>query len=347
MKAGWSKGLGERLRRQRLLTGLSKEEFGLQYSVTAQTVGRWESGGSPGGKLLPEVLAALQTQGKEVVVNDGKDSGIRVVRAGGGKICSGFRWTVVDRRRLVSNLALLAQGHHAPVRAILEATKESADPKPQETLIGAAIRKLTAPATDELCYHRDGWVFQLISWLAAHATCVPGSLLRAPQPRMADKGLDGLIVSLRGANSAIAGVTICEDKASESPRKTVTDKVWPAITLFETGARDDELQNETTALLDRLGLAEAIALAETIHWKNARRYRVSATGCQHDDSDVPARVFSGFETKAPGKLTRRQGEVLDLGQPVGDLREWMSQLCTEIIEELRATLTDGSAPTHV
>lgn len=328
----WTAEQGARLRACRATRGLSREGLAAHFSVGARTVGRWERGESPSARVRERVLAFMDESESELeaVVDDGEVSGIRVETAGGGDLCRGLRWTVVDRPKLVRNLALLAEGHHRSVRRVLHNLGVGPG-KAQGSPIEAAIKKLEEPESDEARYRRDGWVFQLMAWLTAEATCGPTDLVRYPQSQPAMHGLDGLIVNLGDGVADVAGVVICEEKATDRPRDIITSKVWPEVEDYESGRRDNELQSEVTALLDRLEPDQATALVETIHWKRVRRYRVSVTGNDH----APAQMFAGFEARAPGPVERRRGEVLDIGTPISDLRSWMTVLCADVVAELR------------
>ena len=145
----------------------------------------------------------------------------------------------------------------------------------------------------------------MISWVAAHLTCSATVLIAPPQPRPADKGFDGLIVELRddlvdGARTIqVDGVVICEDKATEDGRTTITKKVWPELLDFERGGRDAELQNEVTALLMRRTL-DVLKTVENIHWKEVRRYRVSVT--------TSATEHAAWRSSQDVQGVRRQGQ---------------------------------------
>jgi hypothetical protein len=244
-------------------------------------------------------------------------------------VCHGHNWAVVDEPVLVKLLARLVCGYYLHVATILSdpSVKLPAGP----ALSHEELKKrLGPPGTDANRHHRDGWIFQMISWIAAHLTSSAAILIASPQSRPADKGFDGLIVELRDGGKSVDGVVICEDKATENGRTTVTDKVWPELLKFEKGARDAELQNEVTALLSgREG--NVLQMVENIHWKQVRRYRVSVTVDQKEHAlGGRARIFKDFDLKVLGDVKRRQGEYV----LVNDVRQWMDGLCKGVLAEL-------------
>jgi hypothetical protein len=244
-------------------------------------------------------------------------------------LCHGHDWTVVDEATLIKLLARLVTGYYAHVEAIL---RDPNVPLPVASVNShAELRaKLGKPKSNETRYHRDGWIFQMISWVAAHLTASASVLIAPPQPRQADKGFDGLIVELRDKGKRVEGVVICEDKATEDGRSTISSKVWPELIDFERGARDAELQNEVTALL-RGARTDVLNTVENIHWKEVRKYRVSVTVSEEEHAlGGRPRLFKGFDKKVRGDHTRRQGEYI----VVKDVRAWMDKLCELLLAEL-------------
>jgi len=84
-----------------------------------------------------------------------------------GTLCHGSRWIIADEEDLTSTVARLALGQARHVAAILAGIDK----------MPPAIKLLTVP-TGKPPYHRDGWVFQAISWIAAHRGAT-GTVIRA------------------------------------------------------------------------------------------------------------------------------------------------------------------------
>jgi hypothetical protein len=184
--------------------------------------------------------------------------------------------------------------------------------------------------------HRDGLVFQAISWVAARQLAPGDALMRAPHVRPADKGIDGVLIERPCAARPVWRLVVSEDKATDYPRDTVRDEVWPEIVAFERGDRDREITSEASALAGALSdPAEVDALLGHVLWSEHRQYRVSvAVGAEHEPNAGADQLFKGFETHAPGDdCSRRRGEVLLVG---GALRPWMDCFCAQVADALRA-----------
>lgn len=256
-------------------------------------------------------------------------------------LCFGHTWTIIDEDLLAYLVARLVLGQWLHVAAILESGNPPA-PSVSAQALERLTRKLTVAdgGAAALRWHRDGWVFQLISWIAARKGASGHVLVRPPQQRKADKGFDGLIIELSPSSGDGAILTICEDKATDNARNTITSKVWPEITMLENGDRDEELVNEVSAMLDkRLSESEVLVAVEQLQWKGTKRYRVCVTVDQpHDQQPRRASLFGGYDSRATGAHVRRRGETLWLA----DLRSWMDAFCVRVTHHLAEMLGEPS-----
>ena len=247
----------------------------------------------------------------------------------GEKDCwSGSTWTVDDADTLADLIARVAIGQSRVVERVLRATDALPSGYPKGGFAGA--RDLLSVETGKDPYHRDGWVFQVISWIAAHRQDGE-ALIRAPQMIKADKGLDGLIIEFD--DDDIAWVVICEEKATENPRQKIQSAVWPEFEVFETGARDNELIASVTALLERSNDPDPDRTVANILWQDKRAYRVAITvGESHSTAPGRKRLFKDYETTVFGDTARRRAETLVLE----DVRDWLETLATKVIAVIDA-----------
>lgn len=176
-------------------------------------------------------------------------------------------------------------------------------------------------------YHRDGLLFQLVMWLAAHLDLQAGDLVALPHAQGSAKGQDSLIV--HRASDSIVALSICEDKATENPRVTVRSEVWPEIQTYESGGRRDELRSGVIATLGTggVGTKEAEKLIRGISWEGKRRYRVRVTL----ENDRSKKLFDGFPDLVGGGSEMRRGETI----LVPAMRKWMNDLALRIESQLR------------
>ncbi|WP_146618357.1 hypothetical protein [Lujinxingia litoralis] len=246
--------------------------------------------------------------------------------------CHGFVIEILHEQALADAIARVMMQRHGAALKVL--TGKPAPVKLPLDQIEDIISKRIRIRSD----HRDGLLFQLITWLASHLDATQHDVVLPPQIRTADKGQDSIIVHLSSAKS-IAAVSICEDKATINPRSTITKKVWPEILEYENGGRVDELREHAISALVQQHIDRYIAeeVASTILWEEARRYRVRITASEEErPPSGRTHMFNGFSEKAPGEKIRRRGETLH----INNVREWMNQFANKVEQSLMATVEE-------
>lgn len=223
-----------------------------------------------------------------------------------------------------------------------------------ERVLPNAIEKLTAPKPADLelsqhgdldeqkkagnrirvsIWHRDGHLFQNVSWVAARLAS-PVSILAPPHVRQADKGFDGFIIELDEAQKHVLRVVMCEDKASVAPRPLITGSVWKEIASIREGEREDEVSSALNTLLKTvpdLSKEELEDAVDMIFWKKVRQFRVSiATGEDQRGEDDFAHLVGGYADVALGARESRIAGVL----PFDHVREGLQQLAQDVIAKL-------------
>lgn len=240
----------------------------------------------------------------------------------------GCTWSVPSVDALANAIAIIAVGQALHVANIMHGAGLAAKPTTKGAVTGA-IRLLSSSGN---VAHRDGWMFQVMSWLAAQLRC-PGALMNTPHMIHAHKGLDGLQVSIDEAEKVTA-IVLFEDKATENPRETVLKRVWPEFLRCEAGENEHLVAAEVTQLLKVGGHSDPQQAVADIMWKQARRYRLSITD-EQSTAQSQARLFKGYERTVPGGVERRRAEVFEV---IG-LREWMDALAQVAISKAEALAT--------
>lgn len=240
----------------------------------------------------------------------------------------GCTWTVPSVDELAKAIAIIAVGQADHVANILHVAGLASKPTSKGAVKGA-IKLLTSSGN---IAHRDGWMFQVMSWLAAQRR-TPGALMNTPQMIHAHKGLDGLQVAIDG-NEKVTAVMVFEDKATENPRAMVRHKVWPEFLKFETGESEHLIASEVASLLKGSGHSDPQQAVVDIMWTQIRRYRLSITDEQSTD-ESQAKLFKGYEAHVPGVMERRRAEVFEV---IG-LRKWMDDLAKAAIAKAEAMVT--------
>jgi hypothetical protein len=250
-----------------------------------------------------------------------------------GDLCHGWRWSVEDIDLLAERVARVAMGQYRHVSQILEGLNVS-PPTGGKDHAENAKRKMKVAVNGDT-WQRDGWIFQIISWIAASLQKNDNTVLKAPHIFHAHKGFDGMELVISKDSTSIVAVVIFEDKATEDPRGTLYDDVFPAIVDFEKGERISELTHEATGLLEAqqisfpgLNIDNAI---DTIFWQEARSYRISiTTGKTHNEDDGRERLFKGYDIATTGAIGRRRAETMHFD----NLRKWMDGFAALILSKI-------------
>lgn len=252
---------------------------------------------------------------------------------------SGFTWQIADLEGLARLVAELLVAQHEHVLRVIEGNTEDLLVAKESVVRSVLEHKLGVPPNEQARYQRDGLLFQHIAWVAAACARQEGDLFSAPHVRFADKGQDMMIVHT-ARSGPVTAITICEDKATENCRATIRQQVLPEIRHYESGSRDDELESQTLAILEKHhDKARAQELIKGVFWDHARRYRVSITvGQTHNNSLGRARLFRDFDHAAQGDKSRRRGETVYLH----DLREWFESFAEKVRSALEAMLGRGN-----
>ncbi len=244
---------------------------------------------------------------------------------------------VIDNEYEIENEDLLAEyvamiilGHFSHVKRIIKALAT----QPLEHLndeIDQAIEKLKSEGKeDKQIEKRDGWIFQMISWLALFSEYKDATFYcQQPHDAPAQHGLDGVAITLDD-ESKIKNIIITEDKCTTNPR-VVIPKVWSEFEEFEKGLHNNKLVSRVSALIETLDNGDILETNRNdIYNNNLRKYRL---GINRNDShqEVPRKrikLFKGYDGCVKGEDPhRRYGATLY--QP--EIRLWMDDFCNKII----------------
>ncbi len=254
-------------------------------------------------------------------------------------LCYGSDWVVEDVDLLAERVARVALGQYRHVGNIL-AGLNARPPKTSVEIGVDAHTKMKVDANGNP-WQRDGWIFQVISWIAASQQ-KQSAILKPPHPFHAHKGFDGLQLEVSEDGKYVKALVIFEDKATSDPREKIRREVWPGISHLESGGRVAELTSETTAMLEAqqhafsgINVDEAI---ESILWQNVRRYRVSVTmSDSYLDEEKRKSLFVGFDEVAPGDLAKRRAETMHFN----DLRAWMNDFADRVTQKIDSLVAAG------
>lgn len=267
--------------------------------------------------------------------------------------CHFSEWTIgkKNRAKVIEVIAYLYLRQEENAQRVIDAL----DPRRRTAKGNVAqnvVRKLTAPHAKDVelfrsgtaeekeaakkritasIIHRDGLLFQHISWVAARLA-LPNGYMTSPHVRQADKGFDGFIIELDDKGTTIKRVVLCEDKASISPRKLISSSVWPEIETILVGDRDDEILADLVTLLKSVPSIDAEAAVDEMFWEGGREFRVAvATSEDQRKAGNFLHIIAGFEAVAGGDLGSRTAGVLAFD----DVRNGLAILADEVATKVK------------
>lgn len=254
--------------------------------------------------------------------------------------CVGYHWTVGNFDLLAQLIAIIAMGQarHAaliiaelrPAVPVLTIDALRADAKKRLTVTGDTKAKQNAHR-----WHRDGLIFEAISWIAAQQDAAAKVLIRAPHSSATTQGLDGLIIELDEKGETVVRATVLEDKCSDSPRKKFKNEVLPAFRQYHANKRASELVAAASALLDGSIPDEAVtkAAGRVLDIKiRAYRAGLTITSCYNSESGRKA-LFKEYESLGNITGAQRIGATF---LPPSDLRTWFNELADRAISFIEA-----------
>lgn len=250
---------------------------------------------------------------------------ISFIRFKDGDSWTGATWVIEDENKLAKLIALVAMGQDLSVEKILRSTGNLPSDYPNNSF--ASARKFLTVESGNQTDHRDGWLFQTVSWIAAHLTNKE-SFIQAPQMIHADKGPDGLIVEF--GDEKVASVVICEDKATKNPRKEIRSSVWPLFKKYETGDLNSSLISSVTSLLKGCPSLDPVKVVTNIFWDEQRAYRIAVTihDKKYSDEDGRRKLFKNYETTVCGDIKRRRVEVVYFD----DMRQRLANIADKAVK---------------
>ena len=132
---------------------------------------------------------------------DGHEAALTIEEVDINEHCTGSRWSVDNLNLLARIISIITMGqaaHAAQIIAELAPAEPAinnealrADAKKALSIKGGTDNKRRASR-----YHRDGLIFEVISWVAAQHATKGKALLRDPHIKSTTQGLDGLMIEL-------------------------------------------------------------------------------------------------------------------------------------------------------
>ncbi|XJZ27731.1 hypothetical protein ACF5W4_02465 [Bacillota bacterium Lsc_1132] len=252
---------------------------------------------------------------------------------------TGHLWSVGNISELAQIIALisLGQAEHAaeiiyelgpviPVRSISEFYNEARE---QLEIRGTTDRKREVSR-----YHRDGFLFECISWIVSQQVADENTYLKDPHISSTTQGLDGLIIQMDPIEKVVLHTTICEDKCTENPRDKFRDQVMQAFTEHHQNKRGRDLLANAVNLIKQSGLKGTAAnlAAEKVYDKTYRTYRAALTvNSGICNAEERQKLFKGYDGLTDILKSQRIGATFIVS---GNLRDWFQELAEHVIHAL-------------
>lgn len=245
-----------------------------------------------------------------------------------------------DIDRLAQLVALAAMGQATRAGVIIsDLSPVETTLHPQHLVEEAVVRlkvggKTGGVRTGYPRWHRDGFIFEVISWIAAREKYGARAIVKNPHTSATSQGLDGLILLLSPDRLSVESSTICEDKCTIQPRETFLQQVMPTFQDRHAHKRSSELVSLAADLLQMSGLSDSDAsiASEVVLDLKRRKYQAAFAVDPAADSDNRRKeLFSGFEALASIDRSQRIGACFVVDK---DIRSWFDEIAGLAIDFL-------------
>jgi hypothetical protein len=239
-----------------------------------------------------------------------------------------YEYEITNKDLLAEHVGEMLLGHHFHVLKIINSLSATLPIQPDKS-IEKTIEKIYSADPEK----RDGWFFQMISWIVL-AKRNNGKIFYSNYPHFApaQHGIDGLAITLN-ENGTLETVFITEDKCTTSPRGKITQQVFPEFTAFEEGEKNNALIGIISSLISHLDAGKILeSIQNDIFNNDFRQYRIGITRTEeHNDKKGRKALFKNYEKIIVGdKPARRSGATIY----IGDLRNWMADFADKVISYL-------------
>lgn len=242
-------------------------------------------------------------------------------------------YQVVDQAVLAQWVAQLLLGNSLHISRVIEGLDSKAVNQ-RDKAIDSIINRLKTYGV----YKRDGWLFQMISWIALNIKLhnehgLGKVFMNAPHTAPAQHGIDGFSLVIDDEKQ-IKYIVLCEDKCSENARDIITSQIFPEFIEFEEGKYDNRVLAEVSSIIrgeDGGVLLQSIQddIVNNKYWT----YRIGITRQEdHDCKDGREKLYKDYDTKVTGDISRRDAASVNLD----DVRAWMASFSQMVIKELES-----------
>jgi hypothetical protein len=247
--------------------------------------------------------------------------------------CGGKQWSVSDQDELATLVALVLIGRAKHAENVLTGTHRTTTTVPDA--LKAQLRLQLQTAAGPLTYHRDGLLFEIISWIAARVSAASDEVISTPHLKSTQQGLDTIKIKLDPVAHTLNGVVIYEQKCSEHARNEFRNKVIPAFRDWKEHKRDNQLVQAVVALVERFNLSDEQhqRLYDRLVQLHPLSFQAALTVTPTPfDTQRCIALFSGYSEVTPN-IADRLGDTFPLVQ----IRDWFSAFAQNVLDKIEAS----------
>ncbi|MEO1211253.1 MAG: hypothetical protein AAFX78_17150 [Cyanobacteria bacterium J06638_20] len=242
--------------------------------------------------------------------------------------CGGDVWNVNDLDSLAEISAQILIGRALHAAQILHGVRPVGTPPIITAALKEKLRLELHPQTDQRIWHRDGLLFEIISWVAARISSTEDEAISDPHLKATNQGTDCVKVATNRDTRTLTRATVYEYKCTTNWRQLFAGDVLNAFKEYLSGERDNQLAQTAINLLAGLGLTQAERGAAYDQLIRQRPLAFHASMTVQPSGFTPAQraaLFTGFETIADD-IESRGGSTL----PLDNIRDWFAAFAGEV-----------------
>ncbi|XSC42157.1 hypothetical protein ACF1BQ_026925 [Bradyrhizobium sp. RDT10] len=240
--------------------------------------------------------------------------------------CGGKQWSVEDEDELAALVAMVLIGRAKHAESVLAGSQQTFATVPDA--IKQQLRVQLHPAPGPLTYHRDGLLFEIISWIAARITAAPDEVISTPHLKSTQQGLDTIKIGFDPVARTLTHVVIHEQKCTQNPRNQFRDNVLEAFRDWKAHKRDNELVQAVTGLVERFNLSdeEHLRLYDRLVQIHPLVFQAALTVTPTPfDTERCVSLFGGYSEITPSVMDRL-GDTF----PLANVRNWFAAFAQRV-----------------
>ncbi|AWW74435.1 hypothetical protein CD351_08355 [Erythrobacter sp. KY5] len=248
--------------------------------------------------------------------------------------CLGSVWTVADPDALAEVCAQILIGRALHAAMILDGVHPAGTPPIVSAALKEKLRLELHPQTDPKIWHRDGLLFEIISWVAARLTATVDDAISDPHLKATNQGTDCIKVTIDPETRTLTRATVYEYKCTTNWRQLFSQDVLAAFREYVSGERDNQLAQAAITLSIGLGFTpqERNAAYDELIRTRPLAFQASLTVAPRGfTAEQRLALSSGYDAIA-GDVATRGGNIM----PLDGVRAWFADFSARVWARIEA-----------